>query len=97
MRAHIGTKQRASQRSSPTPRRQPRFPDYPYPLGASYSILSYVHLYQGRTLCHAPFRAVPLICPNCAEPHDVGLAYVRTDREDIPPWALYFAGAMGAA
>jgi hypothetical protein len=69
---------------------------YPYPLGASYSILSYM-LDNNAVLCAPPFRAVPLICPNCPVPHDLGLVYVRVDRPRVPLWCLYVSDAVGAA
>jgi hypothetical protein len=30
-------------------------------------------------------------------PHDVGLAYVRTDRPEVPLWFLYVSAERGAA
>lgn len=69
---------------------------YPHPLWASHSVLSYV-LDNGWSLCAAPFHPVQLVCPNCPEPHDVGIAYVRIDRPEVPLWLLYVSGSAGAA
>jgi hypothetical protein len=59
---------------------------YPHPLIADPSILRY-WIERVGPLCLAPWRAVPLICPNCPEPHMVGLAYCRIG--DVNPWALF--------
>jgi hypothetical protein len=43
-----------------------------------------------------PFQAVELICHHCPRPHVLALAFIRFDRPDIPPTALFFSDAAGA-
>jgi hypothetical protein len=56
-----------------------------------------VLLVEQQRLCATPFRAKLLICTECAVQHAVGLAYVRADRPEVPPWALFYSDAAGHA
>jgi hypothetical protein len=70
--------------------------DYP-PLRGLYQTLCYIAANKRQRLCAAPFRARLLVCTQCPVQYDVGLAFVRSDRPEIPPWALYLSDAAGAA
>jgi hypothetical protein len=71
--------------------------DYPRPLRGPYPILCRIAENKRQRLCAAPFRAKLLICTECPVQHDVGLAFVRSDRPEIPPWCLYFSDVAGSA
>jgi hypothetical protein len=71
--------------------------DYPRPLRGPYPILCDIAKNKLQRLCVGPFRARLLVCTQCPVQHDVGLAFVRSDRPEIPPWALYFSDAVGTA
>jgi hypothetical protein len=47
--------------------------------------------------CTPPFLPLTLVCTACPLEHDLALVFVRADRPEIPPWALFYSDVMGAA
>ena len=84
------------------PQKRPQEPNRlrPYPLSASWSVLTFVVGNNRAELCQGPFRLAPLVCQEegCpAAPHVVGLIFYRIGDRRFDPWGLFLAPTRASA